>query len=96
MGRPGPNAAGRLPVHAGPLLVPSADPGGAQAPAGEWLRVTGSRSAEPGSHLPDPDAVTSPDVETDPHGDSCRSGGGGAFFAQTGIEGETAHWLALA
>lgn len=80
VGRPGPDAAGRLPVHAGPVPVPSADPGGAQAPAGERLRVTGGRSAEPGSHLPHPDMVTSPDLETDPHRDSCRSGGSGAFL----------------
>lgn len=80
VGRSGPDVAGRLPVHAGPLPLSSADPSGAQAPAGEWLRVTGGHSAEHGRHLPHPDTVTSPDLETDPHRDSNRSGGGGTFL----------------
>lgn len=91
VGRTGPHAAGWVPVHAGPFPLSSTHPRGAQAQAGERLRVTGRRSSN--GHLSHPETVTSPVQETVSPRDSEQRERGGLHTAWH--RGNTGHWLSL-
>lgn len=62
MGGTGPYVAGWFPVHTGSFSVPSTNPCGAKAQAGERQRVTGCRASN--RHLSHPETVMSPVPET--------------------------------
>ncbi len=62
VGWTGPYVAGWFPVYARSFPLPSTHPCGAQATAGERLRVTGRRTSN--RHLSHPETVTSPVPET--------------------------------
>lgn len=62
MGRTGPYLAGWFLVYTGSFSLPSTDPGGAQAQAGERLCVTGCCTSN--RHLSHPETVMSPVPET--------------------------------
>lgn len=62
VGRTGPHTAGWFSLHAGSFSLPSTKPRGAQAQAGERLRVR--RRCTSNGHLSHPETVTSPVPET--------------------------------
>ena len=92
VGRTGPHAAGWVPVHAGPFPLPSTHPRGAQAQAGERLRVTGRRTSN--GHLSHPETVTSPVQETVSPKDS-EQGERQRGLHTAWHRGSTGHWLSL-
>lgn len=92
MGWTGPHVAGWFPVYTRSFPLPSTHPCGAQAQAGERLRVTGCRSSN--RHLSHPETVTSP-VFRDSFTLGLRAEREGESLRTSWHRESTAHWLLL-